>query len=727
MSEHDVTPLPYESAFEAVEHTKQLVRLWLERHLLLYADRYAKPAADFVDMYVDRAEVDAFLAGGPGGVVRAALADLDATEARIRERIARRTLATVECGGSAPLEDVRAAFGIADERVLDVLRALLVVEVDPGLMRAFSHAWCDFTRRHVDIGFLLELLGRTADDQARLCDLFLSREHPLLRLGAIEIYEPAGHGGRVLMQRAVRLTDRIVQFLCGRREPALTMAGARVELSRTARHLNDLLIEDEVRDTFRAAFKDVVSGAGRPTFLLLHGPKGSGRRSLCEAGAAGLDRPVLTGRCPGGPVGAADAGATLTDFFREARLHNAIPMLEDVDAAFGPDESDTRWLDGLSMAAGAHRGPVVLSSRQPLPRLRAHLQGLVEVPVPHPTFDLQVAHWRQALPEDVSLGDGLSIEQVVQRYSLTGGTIREVAAALVGATVRGRRRSPLGPGEVLGLVRDHLRHRLGSLAVPLERGHGWDDLVVPDETRRALREVVSFVRNRQRIVRDWGFGAKISYGRGTAALFQGPPGTGKTMAASILANDLGMAIFQIDLSRIVDKYIGETEKNLGRVFDEGARAQAILLFDEADSLFSRRTSVGSSNDRYANLEVNFLLQRIEQYEGVTILTTNAPDSIDDAFKRRLRFKVAFPSPNADERAVLWRTLLPREAPVDAKVDLGLLARLYELSGANIKNVVLRAAALAADGEGVMDMQVFREAADREYVDMGKLVRTGFGK
>ena len=196
------------------------------------------------------------------------------------------------------------------------------------------------------------------------------------------------------------------------------------------------------------------------------------------------------------------------------------------------------------------------------------------------------------------------------------------------------------------------------------------------------------------------------------------------MAASVIAGELGRDLFQIDLSRVVDKYIGETEKNLGKIFEEGRRAQTVLLFDEADSLFGARTSVKSSNDRHANLETNYLLQQIESYEGVCILTTNFPENIDEAFKRRIRYKVHFPAPNLEERETLWRRAMPEGAPLSDDVNFANLARKFEMSGAQIKNTILRAAAMAASASRSMDQALLFDAASVEYREMGKLVMGG---
>ena len=719
---------PYRSPFEAVRDVKTLVKIWLERHLLLYSDRYVKPEREYSDLYVDRTEVTAFLGGrlGAGADREDELARLSGDEEYLRQRMVARAARTVEDGLPMPIEALRAAFAIEDERLLDLILALLVVEVDPEFIRAYSHAWCDFTRKHVEVGFAIELVSGADEEAAEtLCRFFLDGDHRLLRFGVLETFSPAGHADLPLMQQGIRLSRRVARFLSGRLAPPAEIVGVRGGLVRPERPLASVLVPDALRTQLTATFDAAVRGDRGASRLLLHGPEGVGKRSLCGALATHRSLPLLVADCAELPVTTSACEARILGFLCESLLQGAVPVLTRAEMLWRPSpepgREDLSQLVAIEAACARFDGPLLLTAQQRVPALTAYLPGLVEIPIPHPSREAQRAIWADALPDNVRLSEGFEVEDIVKRYSLTGGSIHRVAKTIAFAARRAGK-STLDPGDVLPVVRDLLGHQLGSVAVPVDRGHEWADLVLPDRTVASLQELVSFVHYREQIVHEWGFGEKVRYGRGVSALFHGLPGTGKTMAASIIATDLGMEIFQIDLSRIVDKYIGETEKNLARVFEEGSRAQAILLFDEADSLFARRTGVSSSTDRYANLEVNFLLQRIEQYEGISILTTNLPDSLDEGFMRRIRFKVEFPFPTVEERERLWRSMIPRRAPVDDDTSFVELARRFELSGAHIKNVVLRAAAIAAQEQSTLNEDVFVRAANREYADMGKLVR-----
>ena len=716
-----------------LERARAFGRLWLERHLHLFSDRHQKPGG-WSELYVHRAEVDAWLSGrldslrteSPTGTGLDALAE---SEASLRAKFAEQ--ADSQPG---PVEALAAAFSVSD--------SLHLVEVEPEFARALGHAWCDFTKKTADVGFLIELLARDAAEQVRLMAFFSRADHPLFRLRVLELDAtvPGAPGAvRALVQRPVRLCDRVVEWLleqerfliesgfpaASTEEPPTRALPARApwRLDTRERPLESILIPDDARANVAAVFRRTFTPGGTAARLLIHGPTGSGRRSLAIAGASGIGRPLLIAQARDVPTSGTDAW--FTALLREVRLQGAVPLITDVETLDG----EAGRLHALAAALDGHPGPVLFTGQARTGTLAAAFSGLADLRMPHPTADQQRVLWERSLPPDLAFPPGFAIADIVARYSLTGGAIESIVAAalpLIGRRARTAKPGAsrlLTPQVLLPILREHLGHRLGAIANPVVRGFAWDDLVVPDKTAAGLRELVSFVRNRDKIVNAWGFGQKLAYGRGVAALFHGPPGTGKTMAASIIGTELAMEIFQIDLSRVVDKYIGETEKNLGRVFDEGARAQAILLFDEADSLFGKRTNVQTSVDRYANLEVNFLLQRVESYEGICILTSNNPDHIDEAFKRRIRFKVEFPFPLMEERERLWKTMMPAEAPLGTDVDYGWLGEKFEVSGAHIKSIILRGAAMAAEEGTLITMDVLLRAGNREYTEMGKLVRT----
>jgi SpoVK/Ycf46/Vps4 family AAA+-type ATPase len=258
------------------------------------------------------------------------------------------------------------------------------------------------------------------------------------------------------------------------------------------------------------------------------------------------------------------------------------------------------------------------------------------------------------------------------------------------------------------------------MAVKIEPRHGWEDIVLPEYKLTQLKEICSQARHRYRVFGEWGFDRKLSHGKGLSALFSGPPGTGKTMAAEVIAHDLQMDLYKVDLSSVVSKYIGETEKNLSRIFHEAETGNAILFFDEADALFGKRTEVSDAHDRYANIEISYLLQKMEEYEGIVILATNLRENMDEAFTRRIRFIIEFPFPDEASRLRIWQTHFPKEAPVSEEIDYEYLSRQFKIAGGNIKNIVLNSAFLAAGDGSVIRMEHILRGTQREFEKMGKL-------
>jgi SpoVK/Ycf46/Vps4 family AAA+-type ATPase len=304
-----------------------------------------------------------------------------------------------------------------------------------------------------------------------------------------------------------------------------------------------------------------------------------------------------------------------------------------------------------------------------------------------------------------------------------------VLERVIETVARMRRMSPTprtgdATDELADALRQHITNRLGATATRVKRLAGWPDIVLPDDVLDSLKEFVSRVRHRRTVYERWGYDKKLTSARGVTALFTGSPGTGKTLVASAIAKDLGLDLYRVDLARVVSKWIGETERNLASVFDAAEDGQAVVLFDEADSLFTKRTEVKSSVDRYANLEVNYLLQRLDTFEGIAILTTNFGGGIDAAFKRRLSFRLTFPFPDEEMRERLWRIHIPPEVPRTGDLDFVDLAEKYRLSGGYIRNAAVRAAFLAAAEGATLTQSHLERAVALEYREIGKLAESG---
>jgi hypothetical protein len=404
------------------------------------------------------------------------------------------------------------------------------------------------------------------------------------------------------------------------------------------------------------------------------------------------------------PAALADQESLRRLWERESALSGSALL---VDAA----TPDTAQLSSVSRFLERLGGPVLVASSEPL-RTLARTGIVLDLERPTPTE--QHALWKDALGPLAPRLNG-QIDAVVAQFDLSANAIR-LAAARAGAGQDAEH--PVPPRHVIwDACRLQARPRLDDLAQRIAPAATWDDLVLPESPRLLLREVVAHVRQRTRVYDTWGFAQKGSRGLGISALFAGASGTGKTMAAEVLANELRLDLYRIDLSAVVSKYIGETEKNLRRVFDAAEEGGALLFFDEADALFGKRSQVKDSHDRYANIEISYLLQRMEAYRGLAILATNLKGALDTAFLRRIRFVVGFPFPDAAQRAEIWRRIFPADTPV-VDLDVEQLARL-NVPGGSIRNIALGAAFLAADAAEPVAMSHVLRAARTEYAKLEK--------
>jgi hypothetical protein len=678
-----------------------LARAYLSRYLALHAARRKGGTA-----YGPSSEE---IAIALGRVAAQPPADLVAAE---EERLgaARAAFAAwVAATPDARLPRLAAAFSLSP---LDVEIACILVapELDHDLERAFCYALDDFTRKRPDLAFLARVVGG-ADPE--LADRVLRRldDGPLRRAGIVAASAPTP--GAPATSRTIRLGDRIIAFLRGHDTLDESVA-AFVRVGAGSVLVTDLVMPPEMIARVRRA---LASEMGAPRVLLV-GPEGVGRGRLVEAIYAEQNRPTLRVDLAAIAEDGGMLAERLASALREAALRDAAVILEGGNAL---DREAPRALGhAIADAAQTLDVPLVFTLGGHPSWLVHAVPGLVELDLPPPTFRERVELWRRALPVDVTSTE--DIEVVASRYSFTAGTISRAAYR---AYQSARLRDPDAPRVSLDDLGDAARlmfsHRLGGMAQRIPTGFAWTDLVLPQDTLDAVREVVRFARFRPFLLEDWGFAAKLPYGRGVSAILAGPPGTGKTMVAQLLARELGYDLYRIDLSQVVNKYIGETEKNLARIFDEAETSHAVLFFDEADSLFAKRTEVRSSNDRYANLEVNYLLQRMETFDGVTLLATNLEQGLDEAFKRRVRFSVQFELPEEAERLRLWQSMFPPKVPLAADIDWTIVARQFVMAGGYIKKAALRAALLAAETRRPITTADLLEAARLEYREMGRII------
>jgi hypothetical protein len=519
----------------------------------------------------------------------------------------------------------------------------------------------------------------------------LSPDAPLRHWRIIEP-EPGG----TLTQAPLHIDERILHFLSGvpANDPQLTGFGTFIDTRDARAGAEPLLAE-------RMAL--ALTGKGAPPAVALYGsPDAAALRDAALAALAAAGWPALWLPAHDLPVDAASQALLARHIDREAALTGIVPVLA-VDGAAGERiaaglaarlQTAFIWLGAPGEALSA------------LPRDRRVLRFELARPDSQRTRDRLLARWRSEAPEERDGPVRQALERAAAQFHL-GPAALETMVTRLAATPPAGRAAAAWP-----IARESARGGLEALAQRIASRTGFDDLVLPAGHMAALRDIARHLRQRERVYRDWGFGEKHALGQGLVALFSGDSGTGKTLAAEAVANEVELDLYRVDLATLVSKYIGETEKNLKSLFDAAETSGAVLLFDEADALFGKRSEVKDSHDRYANIEVAYLLQRIEAYRGLAVLTTNMKSALDRAFLRRIRFLLTFPFPDAAAREQIWRRQFPAEAPL-GDIDYPALARL-NLAGGNIRSIALSAAFRAADAGGCIDQAALMEAARAEF-------------
>jgi hypothetical protein len=573
---------------------------------------------------------------------------------------------------------------------------LLLLAAAPALDGAFATAYAqlhgDARRTNATLHLALSLSVPDASERLLAGDRLLPMR-PLRALGLLEVDEEARES---LLLRALRVDDRMADFLRGanridaRVEPLLAPLGA---LQAEAPHPAGLEVAACIGATpDRFSTVNLIGALDRGAAdALLHAC------ARLDLHARRLDITRLA------QLATAERAKCLALLGREALLANLAFVVDGATIA-GVRELAT-VVDELIESVSAN---LFVVSRERWPAR----EQLPCVRVAAPTREEQRGLWKSALNGHAIELEG-EVDAIVQQFDLGAPAIAD------GVARAGARDGVITGPELWRACREQSSPALEEFARRLTPCFGWNDIVVSPEVRAQLRELAAQVEQRGRVYESWGFGAGLARGRGITALFAGPSGTGKTMAAEILAAQLHLDLYRIDLAGVISKYVGETEKNLRKVFDAAEHSGAILFFDEADSLFGTRTEVRDSHDRYANLEVNYLLQRMEDYSGLAILATNRRAALDQALLRRLRFAIDFPFPGPDERRQIWERVFPARAPTQ-DLQFSFLSKL-DLSGGNIRSIAINAAFIAAEERSPIDMSSVMRAAAREYAKLSRPV------
>ncbi len=671
------------------------------------------PNDAFRGLYVSDAQAQALILR-PLGFSWGDAVDLEADElAAYGESISKAELQVkalrnaARCQGQAlRLECLAESFDL-DRFDVDTLLICLAPALDQRYEKLYGYLQDDITRKRPSVNLVLNLLCEPGSERL-LYQARFSPENPLIKQRIIQIVPEPGQVQPPLLQRTLSVDETIVAWLLGKYRPSTEFSGY-PRLSHPQLDPVDELLSGEKLNGFLEQ-----TDSHLPPILFFSGPDLVAQEAAARMAASQWKRPLLEADLAAAVKAEIPLDEALRLVLRDARLIRAVPLLKGWAACFEDGAPSGLFFEQLSDFPDW----VILTGKE-TQRAKGMQRSrrLVWQEFPIPGYARRCRLWEHFLG---GVQDGLSnISYLAGQFNLTTSQIRDAVAYAQDLAVQ--KGKLLTEQELLEAARAYSNPNLASLARKLTPRYRWEDIILPDDQLDLLSEIADTVRSRQVVLQEWGVGRKLAASQGITILFAGPPGTGKTMAAEILAGALSLELYKIDLSMVVSKYVGETEKNLEHIFSEAESSNAILFFDEADALFGKRSEVRDSHDRYANIEISYLLQRMEAYDGVTILATNLRANLDAAFTRRLQFAVDFPFPKEQDRLRIWQALFPADLPRTPGLDFCFLAQRFNIAGGSIRNIIVNAAYLAANDGQCVTMEHLLHGARRELQKMGRLI------
>jgi hypothetical protein len=604
----------------------------------------------------------------------------------------------------SPLGRLVGAFGLS---ALDsyILLLCLAPELDRRYERLYAFLQDDVSQRRPTVNLMMNLLGESITGRFTAWDRLLPTA-PLRKHALVEVVPDPSRPNSTFLANYLKVDHRIVAYLLGDMHP-----------DERIKHIVRLVAHDPSAPQPEVSLDAVQAALPEAPFIYMRGAIGMGQLEAASALCASYNLPLLC--IDAAALNALDLPPELRYrlAIREGYLNGAAIFIDGWESSL---DDHNQPPPSLWESISTYPAPVFMSGQadwEPLDATRS--RRMLRMSFSIPTYPHRYEVWGQAAGRVGARVNEADIEELASkfRFSRTQITRAVQSAADIAAS---RSESP-DKADLYAGAQAHASLKLGHLANRVVPRATWTDLILPPEPLTQLHEMCDRMRYTYVVNEEWGFGTKVN--RGVSVLFAGDSGTGKTLAAEVVARELGLAVYKIDLSSVVSKYIGETEKNLNTIFTEAHAGNAILFFDEADALFGKRSEVKDARDRYANIEVAYLLQQVEEYDGVVILATNFRHNLDDAFTRRLDFMVDFPFPDSEYRQRIWEVHFPPLAPLGPDVNLAEIADQYRLAGGNIRNAALAAAYLAAANGRVITAAHIRGAVRREHQKMGRLLES----
>jgi winged helix domain-containing protein/ATPase family protein associated with various cellular activities (AAA) len=718
---------PYANSLEHLRDEIRRLDVLLRRALVIMRQVAASSEAhELQGLVISESDIESILraqefwgAWWQGQEAKAAeLASLDQQLQRLRREIDDRRALSDEAEIHLSLPYVARSLNLSQAEV-DLLLITLAPELDPLYETLYGYLQNDVTRKRPSVNLALNLLCRNEQEKLNARRL-LEGASPLMQYGLVHLHDESQDRHPSLLRRFLKLDLSIVGFLLDHPpsfEGLWIPPGQPVSLSEV-----DVATQESLTNLAAHCREQHFPGV----IVWLTGTSPSSLREAAEVFCAALGRNLLRTEMTRFVATEGDSATIMRDaILWNAVLGITVPDQEGEKESHGGEAEKAEA--ALWKSLRDFKAPVILlGSNLALRHIPPDLM-LWRRNIPPPGYYQRHQLWQRALPDRDDSGE---LGRLADTFHFGADRIRQAITLAIGSAAATHPENPTpSTQELLAAGRALTSPHVGRFAVQIEPRYGWSDIVLPTDKLAQLQSVAVWMKYRRVVHAEWGFGEKLSRGKGLNVLFTGPSGTGKTMAAEVLAGELCLDLFQIDLSSVVSKYIGETEKNLSEIFEKAEMTQSLLFFDEADALFGKRTEVKDAHDRYANIEVNYLLQRVEQYEGVVILATNLQRNLDDAFVRRMQDIIEFPFPDEFSRERIWRTHFPEHAPQSEDIDFAFLAKQFKLAGGHIKNIVLQAAFLAAREEpSVITMEHLIQATNAEFQKQGKMsIKSDFGR
>ena len=711
----------YGDCLDYLSDELKLLSLKLLRELRRQQRTNAKECNDSRGLFISEAEILSLLNFQTRGIpVKEDDAEEESFERSIAKAagdIADKLASSREISEQFPIRKLKRIFGLSSFE-LDVLIMAIAPEIDRKYERIYAYFNDDLTKKSPAVSLALDILMSNMNERVYGLRSF-SPGAPLIHFDLIHFTDAPENSP--LLTRGVALNERIRRYILGDNGlPACLSEIA--QLSYPDRFPQGDSVQADIHEKVLRLLTDGAEQERKRLVFWLHGKAHEEKMATVMSLCQNVGLPLLTADLED-IFFSADQRAVVRNLFLEAALQSAAIFLSNGDLLSGEDEK-SRILKRILLRTIDEMSWITFISADTLWMPDDTDKEFQWYPL---ELNLPGYHERKRIWTDILEGSAISEEDIgglSGRFNFNRNKIKN--------TVLYARQSLNGNGltiqDVYNACRIQSNQRICIYARKVTPYYTWTDIVLPEDKLLQLKEICSYIRHKHIVYFAWGFDKKMALGRGLNILFSGPSGTGKTMAADIIAHEFNLDMYKIDLSSIVSKYIGETEKNLERIFKETSSGNMVLFFDEADALFGKRSEVKDAHDRYANIEINYLLQKMEEQEGIVILATNLSRNIDDAFLRRMHFTVEFPFPDEKQRELIWKKIFPDSAPLSADVDYSFLSSKLRLAGGNIRNIALTAAFLAAEESSDIEMRHIILAVKREMQKMGRLcVRGDFGR